>query len=225
MYSSPVELETLSITRYWTLLHQEDAMEQLFGFALLVFEHNWRSSKSTQVENVLDDTNEQVHWLLDRNPVSIDELWRLWLEVRRQAIESQSQQRSTNASSLKSSSSSMKSSHENTDWQQTVKGVGGMSTITGGTVLLHPSPIKTSTIGPVLRTSSNLLSKNHILSLWKELPMSVQVQDWHLLYRLSDHGSSLHTLLTLVCRASPSIVVLQRVGERKDTIGWETIEY
>ena len=63
---------------------------------------------------------------------------------------------------------------------------------------------------PTLSESSCLLREDRGLArLWHSLPPSVQIFEWTLLYRLSDHGASLATMIARAANVEHTLLVVQ----------------
>ena len=199
-------------------MDEVDFFEKMFGFSILLFEHNWRETNALQqhLDSVMNDTKQQLLWLLERVPKSISDLWRIWLDVRRQqfevmvrsSTESQNGDAMTMFSPIASNVASRKSPKHftNVDEHSIEFGIGDEDDAVDpvSPILYKPEPVISRLLSP-----SSIFTPSMLAELEKALPMSSQGNDWALLYSIAEHGASLHTLLTLVKRRSPTMMVIQ----------------
>lgn len=205
-----VDIVTLSTQPYWFLLEEEEFFEKLFGFTILLFEHNWRESNALEqhLDTILNETKQQLMWLLERVPKSSSELWRIWLDIRRQQFEIMA----------RSSSDSLGSSSPLQMFSPIASSIGSKQHRFSTHLDEHENEFGMDDTGPVspiqyspkatLLMPSNILTLDMVDQLQRALPIVSRGNAWSLLYSTSQHGASLHTLLTLVKRQQPTLLIL-----------------
>lgn len=82
-------LVMLSKQPFWEMMSDRDFFFKLFSFFCFLFENHWRDMDcNMNFKQTLTESEQQLVWLIDRIPHTVEELWQVWFEVRQQQFDS-----------------------------------------------------------------------------------------------------------------------------------------
>ncbi|CAK4770963.1 unnamed protein product [Aphanomyces euteiches] len=80
-----LDFTILSMEPFWEIFDEKDFFLRLFGLSVRVFDHNWTVGSRADFGRILEETEAQMAWLLQRSPSSFDDIVDDWVLYRKQA--------------------------------------------------------------------------------------------------------------------------------------------
>ncbi|KAF0699134.1 Aste57867_10290 [Aphanomyces stellatus] len=80
-----LDFTILSMEPFWEVFEDKEFFVRLFGLSVRVFDYNWTIASRPEFGRILEETEAQMAWLLQRSPSCIDDLVDDWMLYRKQA--------------------------------------------------------------------------------------------------------------------------------------------
>ena len=225
------ERNALGQQPWWHMLNAKDAATRVFCMTFLLFDINFTEAKASMKSffAMKQETKQQMSLLINQGPVTVDELWHSWIQMRAQhnkigSVSPPKPSKPPAQPQAKSGEPEPVSPPRIADGEETDEREGTLSNASsdeeadeaaennsrGSRVESEVNPELVQYL-PNLRGESQVLNQSIIAKLEASLPDNYQGYDWSLVYGSVRNGENLELLYQLCANHQATLLVVKDV--------------